>query len=166
MCPRDVVDSVGELILRSVAFGVFIGPALTLVMASQTSLQVKQRIWRLVLPTYVVKNEVVSSDQVANLAFFIGEALFLGFCVPLLIPLVCVSIAATSVAFNVMISYCGLEVVNSRYVCRLDSTLLTAASMGYAFVVWFFFSCDLQGSWLVMFGAPICAAGETTATHA
>ena len=159
MCPRDVVSSVGSLLLSSVIFGTFIGPTITLVLGSQTKRQLQARLVRLVIPSYVVENAVVATeDVIADLAFLMEEPLFLGILVPVLIPLVCLSIAANSVAFNVTISHCGVE-CNDRNVIRVHHTLMTAAIMGYAFVVWFFFSCGLHGSWLVVFGAPICALG-------
>ena len=159
MCPRDVVSSVGSLLLSSGIFGTFIGPAITVILRSQTKRQVQERLVRLVLPSYVVEKEVVDAeDVVAGLAFLMEEPLFLGIFVPVLIPLVCLSIAANAVALNVMILHCGVE-YNNHDLIRVDGTLMTSAMMGYAFVVWFFFSCNLQGSWLVLFGAPFCALG-------
>ena len=161
MCPRDVVSSVGSLLLSSAIFGTFIGPTITVILESQTKRQVQERIMRLVIPSYVVVKGVMNTeDFVAELAFLTEESLFLGVCVPVLIPLVCLSIAANSVAFNVPISHCGAE-CNSGKLINVDLALITAAILGYAFVVWFFFSCDLQGSWLIMFGGPICASGQT-----
>jgi hypothetical protein len=160
MCPRDVVTSVGSLLLNSVIIGTFIGPIITLVLGSQTKRQVQESIVRLVIPSYVVKKAVVSGeDLVGELVFLMEEPLFLGICVPLLIPLVCVSVAVNSVTFNLLMSQCGVECNNDNKIPRIDGSLIVAAIMGYAFVVWFFFSCDLQGAWLVLFGAPFCALG-------
>ena len=159
MCPRDVVSSVGSLLLSSVIFGAFMGPTITLILGSQTKRQVQERLMRLLIPSYAIDNEVVDTEDVATgLAFLMEEPLFLGIFVPVLIPLVCLSIAANSVALNVMISHCGAK-YNNHDIIRLDRALMTAAIMGYVFVVWFFFSCNLQGYWLVVFGAPFCALG-------
>ena len=159
MCPRDIVSSVSSLLLSSVIFGTFIGPTITLILMSQTKRQVQERLVRFVIPSYVVGNAVVApSDVVADLACLMEEPLFLGIMIPVMLPLVCLSIATNSVAFNVLISYCGVKCKDQDSL-RVDESLITAAIMGYAFVVWFFFSCGLQGSWLVVFGAPICALG-------
>ena len=159
MCPRDVVSSVGSLLLSSVIFGAFMGPTITLILGSQTKRQVQERLMRLLIPSYTIDNEVVDTEDVAaGLAFLMEEPLFLGIFVPVLIPLVCLSIAANSVALNVMISHCGAK-YNNHDIIRLDRSLMTSAIIGYVFVVWFFFSCNLQGSWLVVFGAPFCALG-------
>ncbi len=161
MCPRDVVSSVGSLLLSSTIFGACIGTTINLILGSQTKRQVQERIMRLVIPSYVVENGVsTTEDFVADLAFLIEEFLFLGICVPVMIPIVCLSIATNSVAFNVPISHCGVECKSGKLI-DVALALMTAAIMGYTFVVWFFFSCHLQGSWLVMFGGPICASGQT-----
>ena len=115
---------------------------------------------RLVIPGYIVTYIVVATeDVISDLVFLMEEPLFLGICVPLLIPLACVSVATNSVAFNLLISHCGVECNDHKLFPRIDGTLTVAASIGYAFVVWFFFSCDLQGAWLVLFGAPFFALG-------
>ena len=159
MCPRDVVSSMGSLLLSSVIFGTFLGPTITLILGSQTKRLVQERLVRLVIPSYIVANKVVATDNViSNLVFLMEEPLFLGMCVPAMLPLVCVSIATSSVAVNVMISHCGVESTGHNSI-RVDGILITAAILGYALVVWFFISCGLHGSWLVVFGAPFCALG-------
>ena len=173
MCPRDVVSSVGSLLLSTVIIGMFLEPSITLVLAkvlgSQTKRQLQERLVRLVIPSYVAEHEVVATedvvaDVVAELAFLMEEPLLLGFCVPLLLPLACVSMAANSVVFNLMISNRGVESndydsIRVVSTLRVERTLMPAAIMGYVLVVWFFFSCELHGRWLVVFGAPICALG-------
>ena len=160
MCPRDVVSSLGSLLLSSVIFGTFLGPTITLILGSQTKRLVQERLVRLVIPSYIVANKVVATDNViSDLVFLMEEPLFLGMCVPAMLPLVCVSIATSSVAVNVMISHCGVESTGHNSIRHIDVTLITAAILGYALVVWFFISCGLHGSWLVVFGAPFCALG-------
>jgi len=159
MCPRDVVSSMGSLLLSSVIFGMFIGPTITLILGSRTKRRVQKRLVRLVIPSYIVeKNVVDTEDVISNLVFLMEEPLFLGMCVPLMLPLVCVSIAANSVAVNVMISHYGVESTGHNSI-NVDVILVNAAILGYTLVVWFFISCGLQGSWLVVFGAPFCALG-------
>ena len=128
MCPRDIVDSVGSLLTRSTAFGAFIGSTLLLIQGSQTVRQWKERIMRIVKSDYVVSNSMSSTDESVGLAFLFAEPLFLGFCVPILIPLTCVSVISQAVTYNVVLSKCDMG-IDFGIEINISRNLISAAIM-------------------------------------
>ena len=85
------------------------------------------------------------------------EPIFLGFCVPILIPLTCISFYLHAVVFSVLRNYCGMTLVNDTLPSY--KVIGVTLGLGYAFGVWFFFACGFSGRWLVAVGPPIGALG-------
>ena len=151
-CPRAIVDVLGQLLISKMTFSAFVGPVLALILNAVTPVRAaKTWLFRKCNPEYQPSTSLDS--EIAGVVMLMEIPLVLGFCVPYLIPLAAISFAAHAAVFHTCVS-------------KFDMALTDAASpstrymwvslvLGYVFLAWFFFECDLCSRWLVILGMPL-----------
>ena len=100
-CPRHVIDVVGSLLFNKLCFGATIGPAVALLLTTrpviETKLWLSKKLCR--KPDgYTIRRAL--DTEVASIVMLLEIALALGFCLPVLVPLGCVTCAAHAAVFQ------------------------------------------------------------------
>ena len=80
--------------------------------------------------------------------------LVLGFCVPVLVPLACLSMVQSAAVLH----WAPILGVEFSDIARPSSTYMwMSGCVGLAFSAWFFVACGLHGKYIVTIAAPLMA---------
>jgi len=151
-CSRAVLTAVFNLIFAKCFLAAFAIPAISM-MRSLSFYQISSLLgW---LRQAFSKKDHHSTrfsldKQLATVSMLLEYLLMLGFMVPVLLPLVSITLAMNCAVYHCAVQTLGLPINN----CGLPSLLYLylAWGIGIFFMIWFYLSNDLHGKWLVCFG--------------
>lgn len=143
-CARALLDVVGHLIVSKLAFGAFVSPAVGLV-----GLWLQQRASR----ARDVPYEATRETRILTCLRMWEIALVLGFCIPQVLPLACVSLLGEAAIMRIARTTLGIPLSGKAVFPR--QTLWLSLCCGCACTAAVFHACDLRGKWVVLIGMPL-----------
>ena len=94
---------------------------------------------------------MLTVSEMAGVVMLLEIPIVLGFCVPILIPLACLSFWLHAAAFE----HSKLPFEEN---CKPSTHFLgVSLAIGMALLGWIFYESNLHGTWMVLFGTPVTA---------
>ena len=156
-CSRQVVDSLGHLVVSKLFFAAFISPFLAHAAQSQVALHLKKGFLNLASGKGWASPRITTVDvsvEIAGIVMLLEYCVVLGFVVPVILPLTALTIVAHLAVFHY-----ATQLGHKLEMDAKPSTihLRGSAVLGYALITWFFIENDLYGQELVAVGMPVLA---------
>ena len=143
-------------------------PAIALMLKTPKGLSFKERLYRTFCCKTMTKKENVDTEiagivmlleiplvrhlcQIVRYNAVLRVVKVLGFCVPLLFPLLCASMYFHATVFkwsNLPLKGCGMPA--TRY-------LWVSIALGVALEVWLYYEARMHGLWIIIAGCPVAA---------
>lgn len=151
-CSRAVVSTVGDLILSKLVFSAFVTPPLFLLQCTRHFRRFKEWIVHNIFGNHEYKATRSVDREVAGITMLLEYPIVLGCCVPMVLPLVCITLLQSTAAFHFARTIMGAEFSDEATPSTVYLWFATILGMGLA--SWTFFDCDFNGKYLVLVGAP------------
>ena len=118
MCPRAVIEVVGDLLMGKMAFNALAGPAITLAVYSPAGRRIARCIHS------CIEKKFVSLDkEMASIVMMLDIVLVMGFSIPWLLPLTAASLYLHACVFHWSVKHFEVKVDESSST-RYTRTLL------------------------------------------
>jgi len=153
-CSRAVVSTLGHLVVSKLFFAAFFSPVLALAIQTQLARNIKRGCKNLLTcKSWSAPREATIdlSVMIASVTMLLEYCLVLGFAVPVILPLTCLTFVLHLAVFH--------RATQHGFQLKMDakpSSLYLQGSLllGCVLIMWFFLENDLHGQMLVVVGMP------------